>query len=152
MRAAFDSAVPLWQGARRFVANPVLGRVILRFWYRKRNRPDMVKAEWGTKRTCPKCATRFYDLGKDDPVTCINCNTAWMPEPVLKSKQPLPYEEAAPKKVIETADGELETADDDLDLDIDVDDDGDSPDNDVDLGGDDDLGVDAGGDGDDDDN
>ena len=31
----------------------------------------MVKAEWGTKRTCPKCGTRFYDLGKDDPVTCI---------------------------------------------------------------------------------
>ncbi|OYY67684.1 FYDLN acid domain-containing protein, partial [Sphingomonas sp. 28-63-12] len=27
----------------------------------------MVKPEWGTKRTCPKCATRFYDLGKDDP-------------------------------------------------------------------------------------
>ncbi|BBC99419.1 MULTISPECIES: TIGR02300 family protein [Sphingobium] len=110
----------------------------------------MVKAEWGTKRTCPKCATRFYDLGKDDPVTCINCNSAWEPEPVLKSKQPLPYEEAAPKKVIETADGELETADDDLD--IDVDDDGDSPDNDVDLGGDDDLGVDAAGDDDNDDN
>ncbi|NWK98640.1 TIGR02300 family protein [Sphingobium lactosutens] len=112
----------------------------------------MVKAEWGTKRTCPKCATRFYDLGKDDPVTCINCNTAWEPEPVLKSKQPLPYEEVAPKKVIETADGELETADDDLDIDLDVDDDGDSPDNDVDLGGDDDLGVDAGGDDNDDDN
>nr|MBA3527108.1 FYDLN acid domain-containing protein [Sphingomonas sp.] len=28
----------------------------------------MVKPEWGTKRTCPKCATRFYDLTKDDPV------------------------------------------------------------------------------------
>ncbi len=98
----------------------------------------MVKAEWGTKRTCPKCATRFYDLGKDDPVVCINCNTAWEPEPVLKSKQPLPYEEA-PKKMVETADGETEAADDDLDLDIDVDDDGDSPDKEVDLGGDDDL-------------
>ncbi len=111
----------------------------------------MVKAEWGTKRTCPKCATRFYDLGKDDPVVCINCNAAWEPEPVLKSKQPLPYEEA-PKKVVETADGELETADDDLDIDLDVDDDGDSPDNDVDLGGDDDLGVEAAGDDDSDDN
>jgi len=22
----------------------------------------MIKPEWGTKRTCPKCATRFYDL------------------------------------------------------------------------------------------
>ncbi|WP_302183457.1 FYDLN acid domain-containing protein, partial [Salmonella enterica] len=37
----------------------------------------MVKPEWGTKRTCPKCATRFYDLEKDDPVTCINCGTTW---------------------------------------------------------------------------
>ncbi|WP_235515851.1 FYDLN acid domain-containing protein, partial [Sphingomonas sp. Leaf10] len=27
----------------------------------------MVKPEWGTKRTCPKCATRFYDLGNEDP-------------------------------------------------------------------------------------
>src|ERR1041384_3694730 len=50
----------------------------------------MVKPEWGTKRTCPKCATRFYDLGKDDPVTCIACGINWHPEPVLKSKQPMP--------------------------------------------------------------
>ncbi len=104
----------------------------------------MVKPEWGTKRTCPKCATRFYDLGNDSPVTCISCSNVWEPEPVLKSKQPLPYEQIAPKKVIETADGEREAVDDDLDIDLDVDDDGDSPDNDVDLGGDDDLGLDAG--------
>ena len=51
----------------------------------------MVKPEWGTKRSCPKCSTRFYDLGKDEPVTCISCGNAWHPEPVLKSKQPLPY-------------------------------------------------------------
>ncbi len=111
----------------------------------------MVKPEWGTKRSCPKCGTRFYDLGKDSPVTCINCGNIWDPEPVLKSKQPLPYEEVAPQKVVETADGTIEAVDDDLDIDIDVDEDDDSPDNDVDLGGDDDLGVDAGAtDGDDD--
>ena len=28
----------------------------------------MVKPEWGTKRACPKCGTRFYDLTKDEPV------------------------------------------------------------------------------------
>ena len=33
----------------------------------------MVKPEWGAKHGCPKCGTRFYDLGKDDPVTCIEC-------------------------------------------------------------------------------
>jgi len=95
----------------------------------------MVKPEWGTKRNCPKCGTRFYDLGKDAPVTCIECGEEWNPEPVLKSKQPIPYEEEAKTKKLEEADTDL--ADDDLD----IDDDGDSPDNDVDLGGDDDLGV-----------
>ncbi|OJY61619.1 MAG: TIGR02300 family protein [Sphingobium sp. 66-54] len=108
----------------------------------------MVKPEWGTKRTCPKCATRFYDLGNDEPVTCIACGNVWTPEPVLKSKQPLPFEEA-PKQ---TATAEAETtADDDLDIDVDVDDAEGSPDNDVDLGGDDDLGV-AASEGDEDEN
>src|SRR5436309_12059220 len=56
----------------------------------------MVKPEWGTKRTCPKCSTRFYDLGTEDPVHCINCGNDWIPEPVLKSKQPMAFEVAAP--------------------------------------------------------
>src|SRR3546814_13756097 len=61
----------------------------------------MIKAEWGTKRSCPKCATRFYDLTKDDPITCINCGYAWVSESVLKSKQPMPFEEAQkPAKVV----------------------------------------------------
>lgn len=109
----------------------------------------MVKPEWGTKRTCPKCATRFYDLGNDSPVVCISCGVSWDPEPVLKSKQPLPYEEAAPDKPVKAVDSDL--AETDTDLDIDIDDDDDSPDNDVDLGGDDDLGVEAGDDKNDDD-
>jgi uncharacterized protein (TIGR02300 family) len=101
----------------------------------------MVKPEWGTKRTCPKCATRFYDLGKEDPVGCISCGATWLPEPVLKSKQPMPFEQAADKKP-EEADSDLNT-----DLDIDVDEDAEvSPDDEVDLGGDDDLGVDTGAD------
>ena len=58
----------------------------------------MVQPEWGTKRTCPKCSTRFYDLGKDDPVHCIECGTDFVPEPVLKSKQPLAFEAAEPVK------------------------------------------------------
>lgn len=32
----------------------------------------MAKEEWGTKRSCPKCATRFYDL-RHDPITCPAC-------------------------------------------------------------------------------
>lgn len=106
----------------------------------------MVKPEWGTKRTCPACATRFYDLGKEDPVECIECGNKWIPEPVLKSKQPLPFEEA---KKAEVESGE---ADSDLDVDVDIDVDEDeevSANDDVDLGGDDDLGVDTGDDNDD---
>jgi uncharacterized protein (TIGR02300 family) len=98
----------------------------------------MVKPEWGTKRSCPKCATRFYDLGKDDPVTCIECGNAWMPEPVLKSKQPMPFEVAAP------APEKPEPADDDLAAEELVPDEDEEPsaDDEVDLAtGEDDLGV-----------
>ena len=99
----------------------------------------MVKPEWGTKRTCPKCAARFYDLMKDDPVNCISCGNIWVPESILKSKQPLPFD--APKKEAVVADAGL--GDDDLDIDVDEDAEK-SPDDEVDLGGDDDLGVDTG--------
>ena len=105
----------------------------------------MVKPEWGTKRTCPKCSLRFYDLGKEEPVACIECGNQWYPEPVLKSKQPIPFEQIKKEKVLEEQDSDL--ADDDLE---DIDEDSDSPDNDVDLGGDDDLGVAASDDNDDD--
>lgn len=105
----------------------------------------MTKPEWGTKRTCPKCATRFYDLGKEDPCTCIACSYAWLPEPVLKSKQPLPFEEAA-EKPTEVADADLGEDLEALTVDEDAEQ---SPDDEVDLGGDDDLGVDTGDDKDD---
>jgi uncharacterized protein (TIGR02300 family) len=108
----------------------------------------MAKPEWGTKRTCPKCGERFYDMGNETPVTCIECGETWSPEPVLKSKQPIPFEEAE-KKVEIDADADL-GGDDDLEDIEDIDEDGDSPDNDVDLGGDDDLGVTTAGDDDDD--
>ena len=95
----------------------------------------MVKPEWGSKRNCPKCGERFYDLTKDDPVTCIECGNEWYPEPVLKSKQPIPFEEVKKEEVAEPdadlADAELE----------DIDEEEPSADQDVDLGGDDDLGV-----------
>ncbi len=88
----------------------------------------MIKAEWGTKRACPKCNTRFYDLGNAEPVTCIACGNVWVPEPVLKSKQTQLFEVAKPAAKVE------ETSDDDLDIDADEDA-ADAPD--VDLGDDD---------------
>ena len=101
----------------------------------------MVKPEWGTKRTCPKCSTRFYDLGKEDPVHCINCDNEWVPEPVLKSKQPMAFE-AAPAAAKEPApDPDLEAEELVPDEDEEV-----SADEEVDLNtGDEDLGVETAG-------
>src|SRR3712207_6606124 len=106
----------MWQGAPRSrLGRPWAGR----FFNSTGGSPLMVKAEWGTKRSCPKCGTRFYDLGKEDPVTCISCGVSWEPEPVLKSKQPLPFD--APKKEVvadEAPDSDL--AADDLEIDEDA--------------------------------
>ena len=97
----------------------------------------MVKPEWGTKRTCPKCSTRFYDLGKEDPVHCIECGTDFMPEPVLKSKQPLAFEVVAPVAKEPARDDELAAEDLAVDEDAEI-----SADEEVDLDtGDDDIGV-----------
>ena len=101
----------------------------------------MVKPEWGTKRTCPKCSTRFYDLGNDEPVHYVTCGTDWVPEPVLKSKQPLAFE-VVPAAVKEPAqDDELAAEDLAVDEDAEI-----SADEEVDLEtGDDDLGVETAG-------
>jgi len=92
----------------------------------------VVKAEWGTKRACPKCNTRFYDLTNNDPVTCIACGNEWPPESVLKSKQTLPFETAKPAPKA-AADGET-ASDDELDLDAAEAEDAEEPD--VDIGDD----------------
>lgn len=36
----------------------------------------MPKEEWGTKRLCPHCNTRFYDLQRD-PMTCPACGAGF---------------------------------------------------------------------------
>jgi uncharacterized protein (TIGR02300 family) len=128
------AAIRYGKGAQLRGPPPAISLILLEL------KKPMVKPEWGTKRTCPKCATRFYDLTKEDPCTCISCGNIWVPESILKSKQPLPFDEA-PKKDAAVADADL--GDDDLDIDVDEDAEK-SPDDEVDLGGDDDLGVDTG--------
>jgi uncharacterized protein (TIGR02300 family) len=101
----------------------------------------MVKPEWGTKRTCPKCSTRFYDLGKDNPVHCIECGTDFIAEPVLKSKLPMAFEPAAVQAKEPAQDDELAAEDLAVDEDAEI-----SADEEVDLEtGDDDLGVETAG-------
>ncbi len=65
----------------------------------------MAKPEWGTKRQCPKCGTRFYDLGNDSPIVCIDCEHKFKPEVILKSKMtPL---ELVPEEKKDDAEEEL---------------------------------------------
>ncbi|MFN0191952.1 MAG: TIGR02300 family protein [Aestuariivirga sp.] len=55
----------------------------------------MVKAELGTKRTCPSCAARFYDLLRS-PIVCPKCGVSFLAAAILPSKGDLPGMAAAP--------------------------------------------------------
>ena len=71
----------------------------------------MAKSEWGTKRICPSCGTRYYDMMRDT-VVCPKCSTPFDPEAFLKARRARP---AAPvEKVLEPVgaddiDADLET-------------------------------------------
>src|SRR6516225_8017620 len=49
----------------------------------------VAKPEWGTKRICPSCGTRYYDLLRE-PVICPKCSTPYDPEAFLKSRRARP--------------------------------------------------------------
>ena len=49
----------------------------------------MAKPEWGTKRICPSCGTRYYDMTRD-PIVCPKCSTPFDPEAFLKSRRSRP--------------------------------------------------------------
>lgn len=86
----------------------------------------MVKPEWGTKRTCPKCGERFYDLGNTDPVVCIACGVDFRPEPILKTKQPIvaTEEKKTEDEIEDVEDGDIDLdAEDDAAVSLDDDDD-----------------------------
>ena len=124
----------------------------------------MSKPEWGTKRQCQSCGTKFYDL-KRPQVTCPSCGADVDRESPLKSRRsrpsaakPAPAEKAkaaVPAKDSDEGDGvkELEDAElGDAGLDDDL---SDEADDDViedtsELGDDDVPGVVSGGDDDED--
>jgi uncharacterized protein (TIGR02300 family) len=85
----------------------------------------MPKDEWGRKRVCPNCSTRFYDLQRD-PMTCPACGASFSVESLAGGKaRPVRVEKAKPQVAeidevseIETGDDAVIEADDDLDDDI----------------------------------
>ena len=94
----------------------------------------MAKPEWGIKRLCQSCGTKYYDF-RAQPIVCPNCGATFDPDALLKSRRtrgstakadeaakPKPAPKAAKKEEdeAEEEDAELpeeedaETGDDDL--------------------------------------
>ena len=46
----------------------------------------MAKPEWGRKRTCPSCNTKYYDFNKS-PIICPSCGSEFDPDIYLKSRK-----------------------------------------------------------------
>jgi len=46
----------------------------------------MAKPEWGKKRICPYCNTKYYDLNKSS-IICPSCGAEFNPNDYLKSKK-----------------------------------------------------------------
>lgn len=109
----------------------------------------MPKDEWGAKRLCPHCASRFYDLRRD-PMTCPECGhtfsaeslvatrgRAMIAEKVVAKERDLDLDDLADEADLEDAGPDAELDDDLLE---DDEDDNVSLDDIADVGGGDDEG------------
>ncbi len=82
----------------------------------------MPKDEWGAKRICPTCSTRFYDL-QSDPMTCPNCGAVFSLESLTAVKaKTLRPEKAKPEPVDVEDLPEIDTDEDAIEADDDLDD------------------------------
>ena len=86
----------------------------------------MPKEEWGVKRVCPSCSTRFYDLMRD-PMTCPACAHEFTLESLTGNKS---RSIKADKEDAQTVAAKAEESEEDLTLEDDEDD------ADIDLGDD----------------
>jgi uncharacterized protein (TIGR02300 family) len=69
----------------------------------------LIKPELGTKRVCPSCSARFYDLQKR-PIECPKCSFAFEPELLLKQRRTrMPEEKPAAVAAEAEEEEELET-------------------------------------------
>ncbi|MBA4210087.1 MAG: TIGR02300 family protein [Parvibaculum sp.] len=103
----------------------------------------MSKPELGTKRDCPSCGAKFYDLNKN-PVVCPKCKHEYVPDAGPKARRAKPAEKPKEKPVKRAvaedeenvsldamrdeefaADTDDDIDIDDVDVDVDVDDDSD---------------------------
>ena len=71
----------------------------------------MAKPEWGSKRICPSCGARYYDLMRE-PVVCPKCSTPFDPEAFLRARRTrpaAPVEKELEPVAAEDLDADLET-------------------------------------------
>lgn len=84
----------------------------------------MPKEEWGVKRLCPHCASRFYDLRRD-PMTCPECGhsftaeslqtgrgRAMIAEKSVAKERDLELDDLADDEVLDDEAGDVELDDD----------------------------------------
>ncbi|TCP62217.1 hypothetical protein EV663_10261 [Rhodovulum bhavnagarense] len=84
----------------------------------------MPKEEWGVKRVCPHCSTRFYDLQRD-PMTCPSCGQSFSADSLLpgKGRQMITEKATVAKAAPAVLDNDDDVIDDDDGNDVDLDDD-----------------------------
>jgi len=71
----------------------------------------LVKADLGTKRQCPSCAARFYDLTKR-PIECPKCGFSYEPEALFKQRRSRAVEPVAAAGVVNAAESDDEEEED----------------------------------------
>jgi uncharacterized protein (TIGR02300 family) len=74
----------------------------------------LVKADLGTKRACPSCSARFYDLTKR-PIECPKCGFSFEPEALYKQRrgrQPEPAAGVVPASAADDEEADDENEDD----------------------------------------
>jgi uncharacterized protein (TIGR02300 family) len=76
-----------------------------------RENTTLIKTDLGTKRVCPSCAARFYDLQKR-PIECPKCAFTFEPEMLLKQRRTRVPEAAKPAAPSQTQDDEQEETED----------------------------------------
>jgi uncharacterized protein (TIGR02300 family) len=68
----------------------------------------LANPEWGTKRICPSCGTRYYDLMREQ-VICPKCSTPYDAEAFLKARRSRPAPPVEKELAPVGEDAELET-------------------------------------------
>jgi len=80
----------------------------------------LVKADLGTKRACPSCGARFYDLSKR-PIECPKCGFSFEPEALFKQRRGRQPENQGAIRAVDTEDEDTDDENEDADSDADED-------------------------------